>query len=71
MNIEHPSPNSKLIEYKDAYIIEFPNGAGVDTVDPKTGRTRTSKTVRAAKWNLSVWRRLSQEFLPKPHPAVV
>ena len=62
---------STLVEYKDAYLVQYKDG--VDIVDPVTGKTRWSPTMRAAKWNLSVWRRLCQEFtiqVKEPLPAV-
>lgn len=59
---------SQLIEYKGLTLVQWPDG--VDIVDMATGRWRTAKTLRAAKWNVSVWQRLCREFTPKPHPAV-
>ena len=73
--VHHPKTKKKttstLVQYKDAYLVQYKDG--VDIVDPVTGKTRWSKTMQAAKWNLSVWRRLCQEFSPKskePLPAV-
>ena len=57
-----------VIEYKGAYIVS--SEEGVDVVDMETGKWKAARTVQSAKWNLSVWRRLSKEFTPKPHPAV-
>lgn len=60
---------SSVITYKDAFIAKFDDC--VETIDMATGKKRISKTVRAAKWNLSVWRRLSTEFVPTPPPVAV
>lgn len=73
--VPHPKTKKKttstLVQYKDAYLVQYKDG--VDIVDPVTGKNRWSKTMRAAKWNLSVWRRLCQEFSTQskePLPAV-
>lgn len=60
---------SSVIAYKDAFIAKFDDC--VETVDMATGKKRISKTVRAAKWNLSVWRRLNTEFVSTPPPVAV
>ena len=60
---------SSVIAYNDAFIAKFDDC--VETVDMATGKKRISKTVRAAKWNLSVWRRLNTEFVSTPPPVAV
>ena len=57
---------SKVVEYKDAFLVQWDDG--VDIVDHLTGKCRRARTMRSAKWNLSVWRRLCVEFSPKPPP---
>lgn len=47
-------------EYKGAYLVV--HSTGVDIIDPETNSWKVSKSMRAAKWNLSVWRRLTREF---------
>lgn len=49
-----------VVTYKDAFIAKFDDC--VETVDIATGKKRISKSIRAAKWNISVWRRLCSEF---------
>lgn len=58
---------SKLIEYKGATLVQWPDC--VDIVDNETGKWRTAKSMHAAKWNLSVWQRLCKEFVSMPHSA--
>ena len=56
-------------EYKDAYLVDW--GKTVDVVDKQSGKWSTHSSTHAAKWNLSVWRRLSNTFTAdQPHPAV-
>lgn len=58
-----------ITEYKDAYLVDW--GNNVDVVDKATGKWSTHSSTHAAKWNLSVWRRLSNTFSAnEPHPAV-
>lgn len=59
---------SKISEYKGTMLVEWPDG--VDIIDTTTGKWRTARTMRAAKWNISVWQRLCREFTSTPHPAV-
>lgn len=58
------SVSSNVVRYKDAMLVTWEDG--VDIVDTVTGKWRTAKSMRAAKWNISVWRRLCQEFKATP-----
>jgi hypothetical protein len=46
--------------YKGCYIVRVDNG--YDCVDRRTGKWIHLKDSRSAKWNASVWSRLSEEF---------
>jgi hypothetical protein len=46
--------------YKGCYIVRA--GEGYDCVDRRTGKWIHMKDSRSAKWNASVWSRLSDEF---------
>lgn len=57
---------TKVVEYKDAFLVQWEDG--IEIVDQLTGKRCRAPTMRAAKWTLSVWRRLCVEFTPKPLP---
>jgi hypothetical protein len=48
------------VSYKSCYIVRV--GDGYDCVDKRTGKWIHMKDSRSAKWNASVWSRLSDEF---------
>jgi hypothetical protein len=54
-----------IINYQQAIIV--PREDGVDIIDPETNCWCTARTIRAAKWNLTVWRRLCREFKLAKH----
>ncbi len=56
-------PNN-IFAYKNTLLV--PRSNGVDVVDSKSGRWFTAKSMRAAKWNASVWARLSSELKATP-----
>lgn len=53
--------NQTVISYKDALIVSLPYS--VDIIDPVTNKWTTAKSIQAAKWNITVWRRLCNEFV--------
>ena len=48
------------VSYKNCYIVPVNNG--FDVVDKTTGRWIHMASQRLAKWNATVWTRLSTEF---------
>jgi len=48
------------VAYKNCYIV--PVNDGFDVVDKTTGRWIHMHSQRLAKWNATVWTRLSMEF---------
>jgi hypothetical protein len=48
------------VPYKGCYIVRV--SEGYDCVDRRTGKWIHMKDSRSAKWNASVWSRLSDEF---------
>lgn len=48
------------VSYRNCYIV--PVNEGFDVVDKTTGRWIHIKSQRLAKWNATVWTRLSVEF---------
>lgn len=48
------------VSYKNCYIV--PVNDGFDVVDKTTGRWIHMASQRLAKWNATVWTRLSTEF---------
>lgn len=48
------------VSYKNCYIV--PVNDGFDVVDKTTGRWIHMPSQRLAKWNATVWTRLSTEF---------
>jgi hypothetical protein len=55
------------VAYRGCYIV--PANDGFDVVDRTTGRWIHQPSQRLAKWNATVWTRLSTEFdtsLPQP-----
>ena len=56
------------VSYKNCYIV--PVNDGFDVVDKTTGRWIHMASQRLAKWNATVWTRLSVEFdTSNPLPA--
>lgn len=47
-------------EYRNCFIL--PIKGGFDVMDRKTGRWARFHTQRSAKWNATVWTRLSTQF---------
>ena len=48
------------VSYKNCYIV--PVNVGFDVVDKTTGRWILMASQRLAKWNATVWTRLSTDF---------
>lgn len=48
------------VSYKNCYIV--PVNEGFDVIDKTTGRWIHLQSQRLAKWNATVWTRLSVEF---------
>jgi hypothetical protein len=48
------------VTYKDCFIL--PVNDGFDVVDKRTGKWVHFSSQRLAKWNATVWTRLSKEF---------
>lgn len=55
---------ANIFAYKNTLLV--PRTNGVDVIDSKSGRWFTTKSMRAAKWNASVWARLSSELKATP-----
>lgn len=58
-----PKPLPKVgipVKYKNCYIVRAADG--YDCVDLRTGRWIHLPDARRAKWNATVWSRLSDEF---------
>ena len=57
----HQTMTTQLIVYKDHFIHVTSNNE-VITTNISSKKWRVSHSVRSAKWNISVWQRLSKEF---------
>ena len=60
MKTKQPPKIGVPIPYKGCYIVRVDNG--YDCVDRATGKWIHLPDSRRAKWNASVWSRLSDEF---------
>ena len=49
-----------MLTYKSMLLV--PRNNGVDVIDQETGKWYQAHSLRAAKWNVSVWQRLCREF---------
>ena len=56
-----PKQLPEIINYKSTMLVNR-DGTTVDVIDASTGRWFVAKSMRAAKWNASVWTRLNNEF---------
>ena len=52
------------VSYRNCYIV--PVNSGFDVIDKTTGRWIHIASQRLAKWNATVWSRLSMEFDTSP-----
>ena len=50
----------EIISHAKCVIVK--RGYSCDLIDPVTGRWQVFKTPRAARWNATVWSRLSEDF---------
>lgn len=55
---------ANIFAYKNTLLV--PRTNGVDVIDSKSGRWFAAKSMRAAKWNASVWTRLTNELKATP-----
>lgn len=56
-----------ITPYKSCLIAEDERNGRVDIINPKTGKWMAVRSVRNAKWTITVWERLNAEF-STPNP---
>lgn len=53
----------EVIPYGSSILVVRENS--VDVVDTETGKWYVARSIRSAKWNVTVWSRLKKSFTPR------